>query len=71
MLNNENVHEIILSGKYSNDLAVRFSYTDIPGDRIKVIEDIPEAYEHLNSDRQEYIYVITCFSDKGKFLSLL
>ncbi len=71
MLQNDNVHEIILSGKYSNDLAVRFSYTDIPPEKIKIIEDIPEAYNYLGSDRKEYIYVITCFSDKGKFLSLL
>ena len=71
MLGSENVHEIILAGKYCNDLAVRFSYTDIPGEKIRMIEDISEAYEHLKSDRKEYIYVITCFSDKGKFISLL
>ena len=71
MLNNENIHEIILSGKYVNDLAVRFSYTDIPKEKIHIIENIEEAYHYLESDREEYIYVITCFSDKGKFLSLL
>ena len=71
MLNCENVHKIILSGKYCNDLAVRFSYTDIPRDKIKIFEDIKKAYDFLNSDREEYIYTITCFSDKGKFLTLL
>lgn len=71
MLKSENVHEIILSGTYYNDLAVRFEYTDIPKDKIKIIPEIEKAYEHLNSDREEYIYVITCFSDKGKFLALL
>ena len=71
MLRNENVHEIILSGTYYNDLAVRFEYTDIPKDKIRIIPDIEKAYDHLKSDRQEYIYVITCFSDKGKFLALL
>lgn len=71
MLNCDNVHQIILSGKYCNDLAVRFSYTDIPEDKIKIFEDIDKAYEYLDSDRSEYIYTITCFSDKNKFLSLL
>ena len=71
MLNNDNVHEIILSGQYSNDLAVRFSYTDIPKDKIKIYADIGEAYRYLDSSREEYIYVITCFSDKNKFLGLL
>ena len=69
MLNNKNVHQIVLAGKYVNDLAVRFSYTDIPNDRIKLFEDIGEAADHLNSDRKEYIYAITCFSDKGKLLA--
>lgn len=71
MLDNDNVHEIILAGKYVNDLAVRFSYTDIPQKKIHIFEDIEDAYHYLESDREEYIYVITCFSDKGKFLSLL
>ena len=68
-LNNKNIKEIILAGKYCNDLAVRFSYTDIPENKIKIIEDINEAADYLDSDKKEDIYVITCFSDKDKFLS--
>ena len=75
MLKSENIHEIILSGTYCNDLAVRFGYTDIPAEKIKIIGDIPfyvamdSAADHLDSDRSEYIYVITCFSDKQKILA--
>ena len=68
MLRSPNVRQIVLAGRYVNDLAVRFSFTDIPNDKIKLFEDIDEAADYLNSDRKEYIYVITCFSDKGKFL---
>ncbi len=68
MLGSDNIHQIVLAGKYVNDLAVRFSYTDIPSERINLFESIDEAADYLNSDRSEYIYVITCFSDKGKFL---
>ena len=71
MLQSDNIHSVILAGKYCNDLASRFSYTDIPQEKITVVEDIGEAYGLLKNDRQEYIYVITCFSDKGKFLALL
>ncbi len=71
MLGCDNVHEIVLAGTYCNDLAVRFSYTDIPQQRIKVFSSIEDAYHYLDSDRDEYIYTITCFSDKGKFLSLV
>jgi acyl carrier protein len=69
MLGCDSIHRIVLAGKYCNDLAVRFSFTDIPEDRIKVIEDIGEAVDFMNDDRDEYIYTITCFSDKGKFLA--
>ena len=68
MLNNQNIRQIILAGNYVNDLAVRFSYTDIPQEKIKLFEDIGAAADYLDSDRKEYLYVITCFSDKGKFL---
>ena len=68
MLDNPNIRQIVLAGKYVNDLSVRFSYTDIPEDKIKRFESIDEAARYLDSDRREYIYVITCFSDKGKFL---
>ena len=70
LLNHENVHDIVLAGTYCNDLAVRFSYTDIPQERIHCFEKIEDAYQYLDSDRKEYIYTITCFSDKGKFLTL-
>ena len=69
MLGNDNIRQIVLAGKYVNDLAVRFSYTDIPSEKIKLFGDIGDAVEYLDSDRREYIYVITCFSDKGKFLA--
>ena len=69
MLDNANIHDIVLAGTYVNDLAVRFSYTDIPKEKIHLFEDICEAAKYLNSGRSEYIYTITCFSDKDKFLS--
>lgn len=69
MLGHPNVHEIVLAGKYVNDLAVRFSYTDIPQEKIRLFEEIDDAVSYLDSGRSEYLYVITCFSDKGKFLA--
>lgn len=69
LLQSENVKEIILAGTYCNDLAVRFSYTDIDNSKIKIKENIEDAVNYLNSDKKEKIYVITCFSDKEKFLS--
>ena len=69
MLNCDNVRQIVLAGTYVSDLALRFEYTGIPADRIHCFADINEAADHLDSDRKEYIYAITCFSDKGKLLA--
>ena len=69
LLDSPNVGEIVLAGKYVNDLGMRFSFTGIPSDKIQLFEDINEAVSYLDSDRKEYIYAITCFSDKGKFLA--
>lgn len=68
LLGSDNVKNIILAGTYANDLAARFSYTDIDKQKISVTESIAEAVDMLNNEKKEKIYVITCFSDKGKFL---
>lgn len=64
----DNIKSIILAGTYANDLAARFSYTNIGEYKLKVTESIDEAVEMLKSGGKEKIYVITCFSDKDKFL---
>lgn len=68
LLKSENVKEIILSGTYVNDLVTRFSYTDIEQSKIKAIQDIDEMTKYIETNSNRKLYVITCFSDKGKFL---
>ena len=63
------VQKIILSGRYCNDLAERFSFTDIPWEKVEVQESIPAACETLKSGGGEELYVVTCFSDRDKVLS--
>ncbi len=66
------VEEVVLTGRYCHDLAVRFDVTGIPTERVRVVEDIGQAVEHLKTgDPDAPVYVITCFSDKEKFLSLV
>ena len=60
---------IILSGRYCNDLAERFSFTDIPREKVTVQADIPAAAAELKADGSENVYVVTCFSDRDKILS--
>lgn len=68
LLDTDNVKRIILAGTYAFDLAARFSYTNIYADKITVTESIENAVKLLSTNDSEKIYVITCFSDKGKFL---
>ena len=65
----DNVKRIVLCGKYVHDLAMRFDYTGIPADKILAFESISEAAEALRADGEEDIYVVTCFSDRDKFLA--
>ena len=63
------VKNIYLCGKYCSDLAMRFSFTDIPTEKIKVFEDIDAACAELRSSGDEQLFAVTCFSDKEKFMS--
>ena len=69
LLNCEHVGKVILSGQYSHDLAERFSFTNIPQEKIVVQPDIAAAAEELKTNGSEQLYVVTCFSDRDKLLS--
>lgn len=68
-LNSPFVENVYLCGKYCNDLALRFSFTDVPQDKIKIFSDVNAACESMKSGGKEQLYAVTCFSDKDKFLS--
>ena len=68
LLNAPHVGRIILSGQYCNDLAQRFSFTDL--DNWEVIPAIADAAEALKAEGSEALYVVTCFSDRDKLLAL-
>ena len=65
-----NIKRVILSGRYCNDLAERFSYAALPEGKWEVIETIPAAADALKASGDEEIFVLTCFSDRDKFLTL-
>ena len=69
LLNADHVGRIILAGQYCNDLALRFSFTGIPQEKLSVYSDIAAAVEDLKQSGSEQLYVVTCFSDREKLLS--
>ncbi|MCI9213968.1 MAG: DUF1727 domain-containing protein [Oscillospiraceae bacterium] len=70
-LDREHVKKVILCGKYVNDLAMRFDYTEIPGEKIVCCDTVPQAVQALEADGSEELYVVTCFSDRDKLLGLV
>ena len=68
-LNAPHIGKVMLYGRYCNDLAVRFKYSQIPADKVYMGEDIREAVSLLANHGDEDVYVVTCFSDRDKLLS--
>ena len=69
LLNCEQVQRVLLCGQYAADLAVRFSFTEVPGEKIELYPDIAEGCEALKNGGAEDVYVLTCFSDRDKLLA--
>ena len=67
-LNANCVKKIILAGKYVNDLAIRFNYTDIDKSKIIKDENLDKMMEDIEASNDQKIYVITCFADRMKFI---
>ena len=59
--------KVVLSGRYCNDLAERFSFTGL--DNWTVEPDIAAAAAGLKAEGKEDVYVVTCFSDRDKLLA--
>jgi len=68
----DSVNKVVLCGKYVNDLALRFDYTDIPKEKLACFDAVAQAAGALAEDGgSEELYVVTCFSDRDKLLNLV
>ena len=70
LLDCEHVERVYLCGTYVNDLAMRFDYTRIPSEKIVCRQSIREMAQLIQETGEEDLYVVTCFSDRDKLLSL-
>lgn len=68
ILKSGSIAKIFLMGKYAFDLATRFEMLELPEDKVIRCIDIADGVKLLDETAQGEIYVVTCFSDKGKFL---
>ena len=71
ILNDSNVLNVVLTGRYVNELAARFAMTDIDPGKITCIQDNAVLRSHIEQNTGGEIYALTCFSDKDKLLKSL
>lgn len=68
LLNNTCVKKIVLAGKYVYDLVNRFEYSEIDKSKIIAKENLDEMMQEVKENSIGNIYVVTCFSDRMKFM---
>jgi len=68
LLNAECVKNIVIAGKYVHDLSIRFKYAGIDTNKIIAEENLDEMMKKVKELDNQNIYVITCFSDRMKFM---
>ena len=69
MLKNSNLKQVILSGKYAYDLALRFEYVELGNIPVVTEPDLDKMAAMLADEKAGPIFAVTCFSDKEKLLS--
>lgn len=69
MLKNSRLKQVILSGKYAYDLALRFEYVDLGDIPVVTEPDLDKMAAMLAEEKAGPIFAVTCFSDKEKLLS--
>ena len=66
LLMDDNVKNIVLAGKYVNELAMRFAMTGVDKAKIGYIADLSGLRDYVEKNTVGDIYAVTCFSDKAK-----
>ena len=69
LLKDDCVKRIVLAGKYVHDLKARFEYTDIDSEKIVSYINLDDMMRDVKTNSIGKIYVVTCFSDRMKFMS--
>ena len=68
LLNAECVKNVVIAGKYVHDLSIRLKYANIDKNKILAETDLDEMMKKVKTLENEYVYVVTCFSDRMKFM---
>ena len=69
LLKAENIKKIVIAGKYVYDLKIRLKYANIDRNKIIATENLDEMMKVVKQTENENIYIVTCFSDRMKFIN--
>jgi hypothetical protein len=67
----DGVKRVLVSGQFAYDVAVRLQFAGVDPERLTVEPDMDKMMMDLKENAVGDIYVMTCFTDVGKFTSRL
>jgi len=68
-LNADCIKQVVLAGKYVNDLNARFKYSNCDESKVKSFSNLDEMMKFVKQSSIGDIYVVTCFTDRYKFIN--
>jgi len=68
LLAGSNIRDIVLAGRYVNELTIRFAMSKVETGKLRCIEDPGALPGYIARHGADNIYAITCFADKQKLL---
>ncbi len=69
LLKSDCVKKVVLAGKYVHDLVTRFEYSGVDMKKVYSTEDLDDMMDEVKEKAVGQVYVVTCFSDRMKFLN--
>ncbi|MCL2820707.1 MAG: MurT ligase domain-containing protein [Oscillospiraceae bacterium] len=71
LLSDENVKNIVLAGRYANELAARFKMSGVSRDKVGLVFDLSGLRDFIEENTSGDVYAVTCFSDRVKLFKAL
>jgi UDP-N-acetylmuramyl tripeptide synthase len=69
LLRDRKIKKIVVGGRFANDVAARLLFAGIEDEKTDVFISLDDMMPHLAGNASGDIYLLTCFTDIGKFKS--
>ena len=68
LLSDDCVKNVVLAGRYVNELAARFVMSEVSFNKVGLVADLSDLRNFTEKNTTGDVFVMTCFSDKAKLL---